>query len=96
MAQQTPRSTSSSNGQASDRSVDQIAEDIEATRDRLAGTVDQIADRVSPKNVAERAKTSAKAQVIDPVTGPRYDRIGAAAGFVALIAAIRVWRSRRR
>jgi Protein of unknown function (DUF3618) len=95
VAQQTPRSTASSNGAASARSVEQIQSEIETTRTRLAGTVDEIADRVSPKNVAERVKVSAKAQVVDPVTGPRYERIAALAGFVLLVVAIRVWRSRR-
>jgi Protein of unknown function (DUF3618) len=79
---------------APDRSVPQIKSDIAVTRDRLAGTVDQIADRVNPKNVAERVKAAAKAQVIDPVTGePRYDRLGVAGGVVLTIVGIRVWRS---
>ncbi len=80
-----------------DRSPADIEADIEATRDRLAGTIDQIGDRVSPKNVAARAQASAKAQVVDPGTGsPRIDRIAVVAGVVVLIVVVRVYRARRR
>lgn len=80
-------------GGSGERSVPEIKDDIEQTRDRLAGTVEQIADRVNPKNLAERAKASAKAQVIDPVTGePRYDRIGVAGGAVLMLVSVRLVR----
>ena len=83
-------------GPRPDRSPEQIERDIRTTRARLAGTVDDIAERVAPKNLLARAKESAKAQVIDPATGePRYDRIGIAAGVVVLLVTIRVVRKRR-
>lgn len=43
------------------RSPAEIEADIEATRERLAGTVDAIAERVKPANVARRGADSAKA-----------------------------------
>lgn len=36
------------------RTPTQVEADIERTRSRLAGTIDQIADRVNPRNVAQR------------------------------------------
>ena len=36
------------------RNADALQQEIERTRDELARTVDNIADRVSPKNVAQR------------------------------------------
>ena len=37
------------------RDPDQIQHEIEATRTQLAGTLDELAERVSPKRLAERA-----------------------------------------
>jgi MYXO-CTERM domain-containing protein len=42
------------------RSPAQIERDIEARRERLAGTIDALADRVSPKNVFRRKVEEAK------------------------------------
>ena len=83
-------------GSAPARSPEQIESDIAATRDRLVSTVDQLAVRVAPRNVLARFKAAATAQVVDPVTGPRYERIAVAAGVLLSLIGIRVWRSRRR
>ncbi|MCY7366227.1 MAG: DUF3618 domain-containing protein [Frankiaceae bacterium] len=40
---------------------EQLAQDIERTREDLAETLDAIADKVSPKRVVDRTKTQAKA-----------------------------------
>ena len=37
------------------REPDQIQREIEATRTQLAGTLDELAERASPKRLAERA-----------------------------------------
>ena len=78
------------------RSADEIKADIERTQDHLAGTIDELSVRVAPKNLAERAKKDAKAQVVDPVTGPRWERIAPVVGGVALVVIIRVVRARLR
>jgi hypothetical protein len=36
------------------RDPDQVQQEIEATRTQLAGTLDELAERVSPKRLAER------------------------------------------
>ena len=81
------------------RSAEDIERDIEATRRRLAETIDEISDRVKPANVAERGKSSARALVIDERGNPRMERIRPAVGVVVgllVLNIVRRWRRRRR
>lgn len=41
------------------RDPDQIQHEIEATRTQLAGTLDELAERVSPKRLADQAREQA-------------------------------------
>ena len=41
------------------RDPDQIQREIEATRTQLAGTLDELAERVSPKRLADQARQRA-------------------------------------
>jgi uncharacterized protein DUF3618 len=75
------------------RDPDTIQREIEQTRDALAGTLDQLADRYSPKAVASRGKASAVAKLRSPVG---MAASGTAVGLVAFLVARRVRRSRRR
>lgn len=77
------------------RSPAQIEADIEATRLRLAGTVDAIADRVKPANVARRGADAAKAQVVDRDGHLRVDRVAVAAAAVAGLVGLVLWRRTR-
>ncbi len=77
------------------RTPDRIEADIERTRERLAGTIDAIGDRVAPKNVARRAMDSIKAQFVFPDGSVRVERVAPIAGFVAVIALIRTVRTLR-
>jgi hypothetical protein len=68
--------------------------EIEATRERLAGTIDQLLYRASPKTIASREVATFKAHFVDPVSGqPRTDNIlkvvGGVVGVVALLVVIR-------
>ena len=68
--------------------------EIEATRERLAGTIDELLYRASPKTIASREAASFKAHFVDPATGqPRTDNIlkvvGGVVGVVALFVVIR-------
>jgi hypothetical protein len=74
------------------RSPAEIEAEIERTRARLAGTVDAIADRVAPKNVARRFVEAAKAQVIEPDGSLRTTRVAALAGGVLVLVGLTVWR----
>jgi hypothetical protein len=71
---------------------DTLVSEIEATRADLARTIDAIADRVAPRNVARRTVERAKERVagLDPVTG------AVAAAVVVGVAALVLWRRTRR
>lgn len=78
-----------------DRTPAEIEAEIERTRARLAGTVDAIAERVKPANVARRGVESAKAAVVDERGDLRPDRVAAAAVAVAAVVGLLVWRRSR-
>ncbi|GGO93336.1 membrane protein [Nocardioides phosphati] len=74
--------------------MSQIEQEIEATRERLAGTIDQLVYRAHPKTIANRQATAVKATFVDLETGaPRTDNIlkvvGGVAGVVAAFVVIR-------
>ncbi|MDF2146234.1 DUF3618 domain-containing protein [Knoellia sp. p5-6-4] len=81
------------------RSVDQIEAEIVAARVRLAGTVDELQHRTSPKEVARRQVEGLKAKLVEATRTPdgqlRTERVAAlAAAGVALIG-LGVLRRRR-
>ena len=67
---------------------------MEATRDRLADTIDQLVYRTSPKTIARREITSVKGYFVDLQTGqPRTTNIlkvvGGVVGAAVLFAVVR-------
>ena len=71
-----------------------LEREIEETRERLAGTIDQLLHRASPKTIVSREVTSIKGYFVDPATGaPRTDNIlkvvGGVVGTVALFVLVR-------
>ena len=78
-----------------ERTAAEIEAEIEQTRLRLAGTVDAIADRVKPANVARRGAESAKLQVVDARGQVRTDRVAAIAAAAAAVVGLLAWRRRR-
>ena len=70
------------------RDPDQIQREIESSRVQLATTLDQLAERVSPKRLAGDARDSAVTFLQTP---PGYALLGA----VALLVALRLARRRR-
>lgn len=79
---------------AASRTPAEIERDIEATRARLAISIDELADRVSPKNVAKRGAEKARLTVVDETGSPRTSRIAAIGAAVATVAGIVLWRRR--
>jgi hypothetical protein len=68
--------------------------EMEATRERLAETIDQLVHRASPKTIARREITSVKGYFVDLQTGqPRTTNIlkvaGGVVGVAVLFAALR-------
>jgi hypothetical protein len=71
-----------------------IEREIEETRERLAGTIDQLLYRSHPKTIVQREVAQVKAHYVDVETGePRTDNIlktvGAVVGAVALFVLVR-------
>ena len=67
---------------------------MEATRERLAGTIDQLVHRASPKTIARREISSIKGYFVDLHTGqPRTTNIlkvvGGVVGAAVLFAVVR-------
>ena len=67
---------------------------MEATRERLADTIDQLVHRASPKTIARREAASVKGYFVDAQTGqPRTTNIlkvaGGVLGVVVLFAVVR-------
>jgi hypothetical protein len=76
-----------------------LEREIEETRERLAGTIDELIYRTHPKTIASRQKAAIKAMYVDPVTGePNTANIAKTAasvlGVVVLFVALRTFASR--
>ncbi len=68
--------------------------EMEATRERLAGTIDQLVYRTSPKTIVRREITTIKGYFVDLPSGqPRTSNIlkvaGGILGLVVLFATVR-------
>jgi hypothetical protein len=81
------------NGMVASRDPDALVGEIERTRESLARTVDQIAGRVSPANVAERALDRVREQLQRPEARMAG---GALAAVTVLGVAVYLFRRRHR
>ncbi len=73
--------------------TDELVEEIEQIRLRLAGTVDELVDRAHPKSIARRSLRSIKSHFVDEQGSPRFETIvPVVAGTAAVITAIVVIR----
>jgi hypothetical protein len=79
------------NGEVALRDPDALVKEIERTRENLARTIDTIAERVSPANVARRGL----ARVLDQVSRPEV-QIAAGATVVAIAGLVILARRLRR
>jgi hypothetical protein len=78
---------------AGERAPSSIEDDMEATRERLADTIDQLVYRASPKTIAKREIATLKAHFVDAHGEPRTENIlkvaGAVAGFIVFVVVAR-------
>jgi hypothetical protein len=78
---------------AENRGLDSLESEIEATRERLADTIDQLVYRASPKTIVRREIATLKAVYVAPDGSPRTDNMlktaGVVIGFVALMVTLR-------
>ena len=77
----------------STRTPDQITAEIAETRDRLAGTIDQLVYRVKPKTIATRQLAALKSKFVSEDGAVDTAMVGKVAagvvGFVVLVVVIR-------
>ena len=77
-----------------------IESEIEATRARLAGTVDELAVRLHPKEIGKRSVNDAKTRFAAATHAPdgslRVERIAAIAAAVVAVVGLMVANRRRR
>jgi hypothetical protein len=66
-----------------ERAPSSIEDEMEATRERLADTIDQLVYRASPKTIARREFATLKAHFVDAQGNPRTENILKVAGAVA-------------
>jgi hypothetical protein len=70
-----------------------LEREVEATRERLAVTIDQLLYRASPKTIARREIAEVRAFFVDAQGNPRTDNIlkvaGGVLGFVAFVVVMR-------
>jgi hypothetical protein len=71
-----------------------LEREIEETRQRLAGTIDQLAHRAHPRTIVGRQVTTLRSHFVDLDSGaPRTDNIlkaaGAVVGVIVLFAVVR-------
>ena len=78
------------------RSVSEIQAELDATRTRLAGRIDDLQEYVTPKNVMNRQVDKVKGVFVDEFGGIKPDRVLIAAGVaVGLVVVLGVSRRRR-
>jgi len=70
----------------------ELVDEIDVIRERLAGTVDALVDRTNPKNIARRKVEAVKAKFVDSSGSPRFETIVPVVGVVAFIALVVVVR----
>jgi hypothetical protein len=74
-----------------------LEREMEETRVRLAGTIDELVHRASPKTMVSREITKVRAHFVAADGSPRTDNIlkvaGGVVGVIALIATLR-WATR--
>lgn len=68
----------------SEASPDQLVDEIEEIRHRLAGTIDELLDRSHPKNIARRELGKIKARFVAPDGSVRVENV---VPVVAIVAA---------
>jgi hypothetical protein len=79
--------------QPAPRSIADIESDMAATRQRLAGTLEELKIAASPKNIVNRQVDKVKTFYIDEYGAVRVDRVAGTVGVVvAVIVVRRTWR----
>ena len=72
---------------------DELVDEIEQIRERLAATVDALIDRTNPKNIARRGLANLKDRFVEPDGSPKISTIvplvGGTAAVIGVIVVLR-------
>lgn len=83
----------------SEKSVEQLRAEIAASRERLAGTIDELTTRAAPRALMQRQSEAAKQRFAAATTTPqgdlRTERLAAVAAAVAVLLVVRCMLRRR-
>lgn len=63
--------------------TDQIVDEIDATREHLASTIDQLIQRSHPKAIAKSGADNVKSKFVDETGSARLEVIGPIVGVIA-------------
>lgn len=82
------------------RSPAEIEADLDRTREHLSETLDELSERLSPRDLARRGGRRVKARFVDeqtgrPRLGPAATALGAVGGALAALVVLRRVRNRR-
>ena len=67
--------------------TDELVDEIEQIRLRLANTVDELVDRAHPRTIAQRSLHNVKSRFVDEQGSPRFETIvPVVAGTAAVVA----------
>jgi len=87
-------------GEQTSTSPDAIEAEIAATRAHLASTIDELAVRTRPREIARRQAGSARAKLIETTHTPdgdlRVERVGAMAAGAAVLLGLSILHRRHR
>lgn len=78
-------------GQGAGGSAD-LETQIERSREELAASIDAIAEKVAPKNVASAAKNRARGVIVDSDGNLKKDKVAVLGGIALAFMTILVWR----
>ena len=80
-------------------SIAELQAQIEATRARLAGTIDQLTTKAAPSALLEREKENVRARFVNATKTPegdlRTERVAAVAAALAVVLVVRFLLKRR-
>ena len=91
--QSAPEVVVKGQAQPAPKSIDDIESEMDATRARLAETLDELKYATAPKNIVNRQVHKVKAFYVDDYGAVRIDHVAATVGVVVTVVVVRkVWK----
>ena len=92
-SQSTPEVVVKGQAQPAPKSISDIESEMDATRARLAETLDELKYATAPKNIINRQVSRVKSFYVDDYGAVRVDHVAATVGVVVTVVVVRkVWK----